>query len=442
MATLNRWTLVFAALLVVATPLTLPANAAQSLNEYVLHNFQPNTGNFAQGNLIFDASGNLYGTTFYGGTGCDGLGCGLVFELSPGVGGQWSETVLHYFQGPDGADPAAGLTLDAAGNLYGTTEYGGKYGSGTVFELTPGTNGQWNEAVLHSFGLFYNGDIPFAGVIFDAVGNLYGTTYGGGINNKTCSTYASGGCGVVFKLTPGANGKWTETVLFRFGGPDGSNPATGLTLDAAGNLYGTTALGGIFNYYCPSGCGTAFKLTPRKLTSRQNEWAETVMYKFTGGTPTTQGDGEDPASSLIADASGNWYGTTWDGGDLNCQSTGCGLVFMLTQSGSGTWEKTDLYVFSTNSEGEDPGQLTLDASGNLYGPLSFGGGGGRGVIFKLTPGENGGWTYTALWSFNGTDGLGPNGVVLDSQGNLYGTTIAGGNGGCLGGCGVVFELTP
>jgi len=440
MATLNRWTLVFAALLVVATPLTLPANAAQSLNEYVLHNFQPNTGNFAQGNLIFDASGNLYGTTFYGGTGCDGLGCGLVFELSPGVGGQWSETVLHYFQGPDGADPAAGLTLDAAGNLYGTTEYGGKYGSGTVFELTPGTNGQWNETVLYSFGqpTAANGEIPFAGVIFDAVGNLYGTTYGGGINNN-CSGYVNGGCGVVFKLTPGANGKWAETVLFRFGGPDGGNPATGLTLDAAGDLYGTTAQGGNFNGDCPSGCGLAFELTPRA----KGVWAETVMHEFAGGS-----DGETPFSSLIADAAGNWYGTAWGGGNSACYTGGCGLVFMLTrgmtQSRGGTWEKTDLYVFSNVAEGENPGQLTLDASGNLYGPTSFGGGGGgSGVIFKLAPSENGVWTYTVLWAFNGTsDGWDPSGVILDSQGNLYGTTIAGGNGGCLGGCGVVFELTP
>ena len=210
--------------------------------ETVLHSFQPNgtDGNYPIAGLIFDAAGNLYGTTSAGGT----YGFGTVFELTPEEGGGWTETVLLNFNGTDGSYPHAGLAFDAAGNLYGTTGYDGTYHYGTVFELTPTAGGGWTETVLHSFGNGTDGASPFAGLIFDAAGNLYGTTSAGG-------TY---GTGTVFELTGGR-----EQVLYSFKsryGADGATPYAGLIFDAAGNLYGTTYWGG--NY----GDGTVFELTP------------------------------------------------------------------------------------------------------------------------------------------------------------------------------------
>src|ERR1019366_934096 len=213
----------------------------------VLYSFIHNgtDGGFPQAGLIFDAAGNLYGTTSEGGTSssCSG-GCGTVFELTPTAGGGWTEKVLHNFNsnGTDGANPYAGLIFDAAGNLYGTTTVGGTYYYGTVFELTPTAGGGWTEKVLHSFN--YNGtdgNNPQASLTIDAAGNLYGTTSGGG----TYGNYK----GTVFELTPAAGGDWTETVLHNFVGPDGAAPLAGLIFDAAGNLYGTTSGGGTY-YLC------------------------------------------------------------------------------------------------------------------------------------------------------------------------------------------------
>ncbi len=199
--------------------------------------------------LIFDAAGNLYGTTGLGGT--DGVG--TVFELTR-AGGGWTEQVLYNF-GTDGAYPGGGLTFDSAGNLYGTTGEGGIHILGTVFELTPTVGGGWTETVLHNFGSGTDGAYPGAGVTFDAAGNLYGTTQYGGTYNS-----CSGGCGTVFELTPTAGGGWTEQVLLNFNGTGGANPYAGLIFDGAGNLYGTTQ----FTYDNCSGfyCGTVFELMP------------------------------------------------------------------------------------------------------------------------------------------------------------------------------------
>ena len=202
----------------------------------MLHAFtgSPDGADPASG-MIFDQAGNLYGTTQFGG--CS-LGCGTVFELTPSASG-WTETVLYNFQGAnDGAILYGGLVLDPAGNLYGTTVYGGAGGGGTVFELTP-SNGDWDFSVLHSFVLQPTGG-PTGTLARSAAGNLYGTVFSGG---NGCSGY---GCGSVFELSPSAGG-WTFTSLYEFNdGRDGGNPYAGVTLDSAGNLYGTTSglLGG------------------------------------------------------------------------------------------------------------------------------------------------------------------------------------------------------
>ncbi|MGA2903955.1 MAG: choice-of-anchor tandem repeat GloVer-containing protein [Candidatus Korobacteraceae bacterium] len=229
-------------------------------------------GSYPFAGLIFDAAGNLYGTTFAGGihpscTLSGYAGCGTVFELSPREGGGWTETVLYSFgSGTDGGYPVAGLIFDAAGNLYGTTADGAYSSScgqicGTVFELTPTADGGWTEQVLYSFCSQTNctdGYGPYAGLIFDAAGNLYGTTIYGGIY----------GYGTVFELTPTAGGGWTETALHSFGNDpaarveDGAGPFAGLIFDAAGNLYGTTYGGGNGTTCGPSGCGTVFEMTP------------------------------------------------------------------------------------------------------------------------------------------------------------------------------------
>jgi uncharacterized repeat protein (TIGR03803 family) len=229
-----------------------------------------------------------------------------VFELTPAAGGGWTEQVLHRFpddNGTDGTAPVAGLIIDAAGNLYGTTSSGGTlFFRGTAFELTPAAGGVWTETVLHSFGNGTDASEPRAGLIFDAAGNLYGTTAVGGTGSNCIF-----GCGTVFELTPAAGGGWTEKVLYSFNanGTDGYSPEAGLIIDAAGNLYGTTYAGGTSSGCAPYGCGTVFELTP----AAGGGWTETVLHNFGNGT-----DGSTPFAGLIFDAAGNLYGTTYYGG--------------------------------------------------------------------------------------------------------------------------------
>lgn len=231
--------------------------------------------------------------------------------MTPQADGSWTEKVLHKFNpdGKQGRQPFAGLTLDSAGNLYGTTVYGGAYDEGTVFELLPEANGRWTEKVLHSFGRTADDGInPAASLILDAAGNLYGTNSGGGgaacYNNEF-------GCGNVFELTPEADGGWTEKVLRKFsiGGRDGFAPYSSLTLDAAGNLFGTTSSGG------PYFAGAVFELTP----TGSRGWTEKVLHDFGNGK-----DGGAPEAGVIFDAAGNLYGTTAGGGVDNY-----GTVFEL-----------------------------------------------------------------------------------------------------------------
>jgi len=338
----------------------------------VLHTFQGKDGANPTGGLIFDRAGNLYGTTVHGGKYGNSTFGGTVFKLTPEPAGMWSETVLHSFQGKDGANPTGDLVIDKAGNLYGTTESGGGHNSGLVFKLAPDTNDEWIETVLHDFQ-GTDGATPAGGLIFDRAGNLYGTTSSGGTHNN----------GTVFKLSPDASGEWSETVLHSFqGSPDGANPYAGLIFDRAGNVYGTTYNGGVLSF---GGVGTVFKLSPEP----NGEWTETVLHIFqTTGPPNFQTTGGSrPQARLIFDRAGNLYGTAAVGG-----SGGVGVVFKLSREANGEWTETVLRSFQGFPDGAEPmGALIIDAAGNLYGTTTAGGNsancfiGGCGTVFQITP---------------------------------------------------------
>ncbi|MGC2111621.1 MAG: choice-of-anchor tandem repeat GloVer-containing protein, partial [Candidatus Korobacteraceae bacterium] len=385
--------------------------------------------------LTMDASGNnLYGTASAGGTGSctfNGTsGCGTVFKLNH-KNDSWILSPLYKFLGgTDGALPLKPVTIGPNGTLYGTTAGGGEgncdfdgaTGCGIVFNATPTPRvpptplTPWLEHVLYRFAGEPDGGVPVSDVIFDQAGNMYGTTDKGGAN----------GLGAIFELSPSGGGQWTESVLYSFaGGSDGANPVDGLLFDTAGNLYGTTSNGG-GSTACSSGCGTVFELSPSG-----SGWTERVIYKFQGGN-----DGKNPNAGLVRDAIGNLYGDTWQGG-----SQGGGTVFELSPSGD-NWSLTTLYSFPGNGFAVD--RLTMSSAGNLYGTLQQGGAYGHGAVFELTF-TSGNWTYSALYDFTGGgDGGTPLGsVVLDSSGNVYGTTSNGGDMSCgMQGCGVIFQLMP
>ncbi len=369
----------------------------------------------------------------------------VTFMLTPSAGAQTYQTLYTFTGGADGGTPFAGLIIDAAGNLYGTTYYGGSGpcdvgtypGCGTVFELAPTAGGGWTESVLYSF-TGQTGWRPPSGLTSDAAGNLYGTTFWGNSINGN-----GAGWGLVFKLTPNPDGSWSESVLYGFtGAADGGSPVGGVILDATGSLYGTTNAGGTTTCLEHAGCGTVYKLTP----NLDGTWTESVIYMFKGG-----GDGEWPDHvSLVFDAAGNLYGTTADGGgkgSCNWQSRPfCGTIFELTPNADGTWTEQVLHRFTGGRDGANPaGTLIFDKSGNLYGTTFYGGAHGYGNVFELTPIGDGTWKEKALHQFANKDGANAYaGLTFDAAGNLYGTTYAGGNISSCGGagCGVVFELTP
>jgi uncharacterized repeat protein (TIGR03803 family) len=270
--------------------------------ETILYSFLNNQvdGTYPYGDLIFDRSGNLYGTTAGGGSNFNGT----AYELIRGKSGQWTESILHSFVFSDGTSPSAGLVFDAAGNLYGSAFAGGAYGYGTVFKLTSQGSGQWNLSVLFNFnGHDSTGDGPYATLIFDKAGKLYGTTALGGYYD----------CGMVFELSPQASGEWTETIVHSFEPSDwdGGTPYGGLIIDTAGNLYGTTNQGGRYNY------GTVFELTPQA----GGGWSEKQLHVFNNNGR----DGYAPYCTLLADKFGNLYGITYQGGTHND-----GMVFEIT----------------------------------------------------------------------------------------------------------------
>lgn len=316
------------------------------------------------GGLIFDAAGNLYGTTANGGSGpCNGR-CGTVFELSPLIGGSWSEKILYSFaDGEDGVEPISSLVFDASGNLYGTTVSGGAHRYGTVFQLRPDANGSWSERVLHSFGgSAKDGLSPECNLIFDAAGNLYGTTLAGGADNG----------GIVFELSPASSGAWIEKGIHTFGaGYDGNGPIGGLSLDAEGNLYGATDGSG--------NDGTIFELSP----TLSGGWTERILCDFKAFS-----GGGGPDGNLVFDAAGNLYGETYAGGLPGCvHGQGCGTAFKLSPTEEGGWKETVLDSFSVGVDGGLPlGVVVRDSAGNLYG-TTFGESGGAayyGTVFEIT----------------------------------------------------------
>jgi uncharacterized repeat protein (TIGR03803 family) len=389
----------------------------------VIHNFTGGSDGLNPSSaLIFDAAGNLYGTTWTGGTGpCNG-GCGTVFQLAPN-GGSFTERVIYSFQGSannDGANPQGALTADASGNLYGVTYAGGHDNCGTVFKLTPGSGGNWTEMVLYRFcakGSPYGGSLPTGKLIFDASGNLYGVTESDG---------ALGG-GVVYRLVP-SSGMWKETVLHSFpraGTRDGSQPS-GIIFDGAGNIDGVTVFGGTKAY---NGAGVVFQL----VQGKPGQWTEKVIHSF----GIYGGNLETPTGGLVFDAIGNLYMTMSRGGN------GGAGVFELSPASGGKFKGHILHSFPGQQLLQVYEGVVFDSAGNLYSASYHGPSGcvssDCGFVYKLSPGSSH-WTASRLGVMHGSNGADPiGGVILDSKGNLYGATWSGGANKTGG---IVFRITP
>jgi uncharacterized repeat protein (TIGR03803 family) len=421
-----------ALLLALASGAEKPA-AEKPASEKIIYSFTGGSdGANPQSDLILDSAGNLYGTTYSGGAVAPrcGQGCGTVFELKRSADG-WKEEVLYSFKaGTDGAFPAAGLIFDNAGNLYGTTVFGGDaYGEGTVFKMTPKPKGGWTESVIYTFQLNDRaGNYPAADLAIDAHGNLYGTT-----------PRTSGCCapGSLFELTPNSDGSWTETTIHAFtGGTDGGQASTGVLFDTSGSMYGMTSSGGAGR--CERtvgypGCGIVYEFT----LNSGGGWTETVLYNFVRGG----GYAVNPSSGLILNNTGDFFATSLAGGD------GWGTVFELNQLKNG-WKQSVLHRFSGNPDGILPvGKVEMGQNGDFFGVTSNGGSGYQhGMVFELKRSETGTWKERILHSFVGgkLDGDSPRaGVALGPHGRLYGTTSVGGSGtGCGTGCGTVYEITP
>jgi uncharacterized repeat protein (TIGR03803 family) len=379
--------------------------SAVSQTESAIYSFTNGIdGGYPNGGVAIDSKGNLYGTAVTGGAN-EG---GAVFQLSPKSGGGWTESVIYSFNftSDDGDLPCSGLVFDSHGNLYGQTLGGGTAGGGVIFELSPGSNGEWTQKTLYSFGAGIDGDIPFQGTLaIDGSGNLYGFTQNGG-------TY---GFGTIFELTAGSDGTWNKRILHSFAElNDGGLPyAEQLVLDSSGNVYGTTLHGGAAGY------GVAFKL----IRQSNGSWKEEVLHSFTGGL-----DGSGPEGGVVLDAVGNVYGSSGP------------CVFQLSPGSNGAWTFKSLHAFHGGTDGAEPDSiLTFDKAGNLYG-TTYRGGENRGTVFQLTPQSNGSWTESILarFSLNAGGGAFPffSGVAIDSYGNLYGTTYTGGTSNS----GVVYEI--
>jgi len=377
--------------------LSPPAKKGDPWTETILYQFKGKGANDASspsGGVILDSAGNVYGVTAYGGTGdCvllgTNAGCGVAYKLSPPAkkGDPWTETLLYSFKsGSDGYFPWGTLTFDAKGNLYGATQFGGGKGNscnefyggncGTVFELSPPKQkgGQWTEMVLYSYASGTDGANPNGGLVLDRKGAIYGTTYGGGNENGECG---AAGCGTVFKLarTRGKNGLWNETILHRFKGLDGGEPAAGLVFHGANTLYGTTKGGGGGNY--PS--GTVFKVAHNPNRS----WTEKVLYTFQHGD-----DGAFPLANVIFDARGNLFGVASEGGK-NLAGT---LFRMKPPTGrTSDWGFSILYSFNRGQDAGAPSaSLVPDKAFNLYSTTPVGGtgicgNGGCGTVFTVSP---------------------------------------------------------
>jgi len=399
------------ALVIFAVTLILAATAWAG--ESVIYNFNNYSGDgyYPYSAMVADAKGNLYGTTYQG-----GAGLGTAFELKKLAGGKWSEVLLHTFIGGvnDGEYPQyAPLVFDKAGNLYGVTEYGGTFNYGTVFELSL-SGGVWTEKLLHSFAAYpKDGAFPLAGLSFDTAGHLYGTTYQGGTKNY----------GAVFEMTQ-SKGKWTYKMIHSFAaGSGGANPiGGGLTMGKNGYFYGTTYYGG-----APYNAGTVYR-----LFQARGVWVSQNVYVFSGGS-----SGANPTSSLVMDAAGNFYGTTYAGGAANL-----GTVFKLKAGANNKYTESIIHSFAGGTgDGSTPfygAGVTLDAKGDLFGTTYYGGTANAGVLFELKL-TNGKYSESLVHSFlTSNDGYNPRGGVILVGADVFGTTYAGGTHGA----GAAFEYKP
>jgi uncharacterized repeat protein (TIGR03803 family) len=390
------------------------AGAAWAANStQVIYSFAGGTdGEYTDTELVMDSAGNLYGTSVQGGI----YGGGTVFQLAPS-GSSWTHTVLYNFTGgADGGEPYKGVTLDAHGNLYGTAVTGGggscEGGCGVVYKLT-NSGGVWSQRVIHEFTGGNDGSGPGSPVAFDKHGKLYGMTPTGGAD----------GFGVVYELKPAGNSVWSLTVIHTFtGGLDGlGGSASRLLIDAADHLYGVSTVGGA------NGFGNVFE-----LTSSGGKWQLTTLYSF-----KDQPDGASPYGGVIFDKDGNLYGTTYYAG-----ANDVGTVYKLTHN-NGAWTESVIYSFKGGSDGDSPiSTLVADAKGNFYGTTSDGGavGCGCGTIFKVAPSSGGSWTESVVYRFPGVPkaGFAYNGMVSDSMGNFYGATVHGGTTNN----GAIYKFTP
>lgn len=428
-----HYTLRLLALFALAFALTISAHAqyTETLNIANLPGIYPG------GTVTLDAAGNFYSTLTGGGTGqCYPYGCGVVYEVPAGT---TSGNIIWDFSGTtDGGGPLTRLTPDGKGNLYGVGAFGGNMnacggqGCGVVFELSPTSSGTWTETVLYAFNDIPDGSYPTGGVAFDSKGNLYGATRFNGPNS--CA------CGIVYKLSPTSNGPWTETVLHAFSGAfDGNSPYGMVTVDAHGNVFGSTLTGGTVNTVCTHGCGVIYRLAP----TTAGTYNFSRLFAFNGA------DGGSPNGDLVIDKSGNIYGATNSGGKTSslCPFTYCGTVFELVKQTNGGWKQIVLHDFTGGSDGATPRDgVTLDSSGNVFGSAGYGGEQvctglgyppGCGTAFEISPSSTG-WTFNAIYEFTGGDGEIPNGnLVISKSGNLFGTTEVG-----FSGYGNIFELSP
>jgi uncharacterized repeat protein (TIGR03803 family) len=426
----------FATLFVFCVSLSALVSIASAQSETVIHSFQSSSGADGSnpfGGVVADGTGALYGTAQSGGK----YRQGVVYKLSPPTtqGGVWKQNILYSFQGveyEDGSYPMGNIVLMKSGKIYGTTYSGGQYGDGAVYELSPPTQSgkPWTEKIIYSF--YSSDDLElYYGLTAGAGGRLYGTTSGGGRYDE----------GFVFALSPPKQlgNPWTEAVLYNFSNSNGFNGggATGVILDASGNIYGTTFYGGVVYQLVPPSGG-------------KGAWAENILYSFTGGP----GDGLSP-TGLVFGSAGTLYGATLEGGQF-----GAGTVYQLSPptTQGGAWTEQVLYSFgSVTGDSLNPiTSLMFDSAGALYGasengPDSCGDGLYYycGTVFKVSPPstQGGSWTEQVLHSFTGgTDGAYIQTPVLVLGTTVYGTTLEGGTGFCENengpaGCGTVFQIT-
>ncbi len=420
---------VFSAALALA--LIAPASVASAAKERVLFSFLGFNGAYPRAGVALDAAGNVYGTTEEGGPGSTSQGYGIVYRLTPTQRGHWRGHVLHAFGGKnDGIFPTSGVMVDGVGNVYGAVSNGGAGNSGIVYELSP-ANGRFRYRIIHAFSGM-DGSYPDSALVMDAAGNLYGTTVSGGPGGSLQAQGSVEGAGVVYRLRPQSGGSWKDKTLNVFNVDESLNPNSPyapVLIGSDGTLYGTTEYGGV---ECPKGgamgCGTAFALTTGSSKPKLTD-----LHAFAQENT----DGYFPVTGLVADGRGNLFGAV--GGGLQMG----GVIYELSPTKSGPWTETIVRAFVPGSgpDGYGPGGLVFDKGGNLWGTQGGGGKYGGGVLFEMRPQPSGKWSYTVVYTFGrNQDAAGPlpDALVLDRAGNLYGAAFEGGEDNV----GAVFEVTP